>query len=164
MAACLPTCLPTYLHTHIHMYRDVDYARSRVRAPFRGASRRVLNAAATCSAHAHTCSETCTCQIGATYIHIYTIYICVYSRIVQVSRFHLCARRELKTSPSCNVTETVTKYLQPPSPLAAPSRRYRCRQCSLTKLNETCVCNSQILCGKSFAKKGKGKLTAVNCS
>lgn len=93
--------------------------------------------------------------------YIYTIYICVYSRIVQVSRFHLCARRELKTSPSCNVTETVTKYQQPPPPSLPPSRRYRCRQCSLTKLNETCVCNSQILCGKSFAKKGKGKLAAV---
>lgn len=113
------------------------------------------------AARTHTHAATCTCQIGATYIYIYTIYICVYSRIVQVSRFHLCARRELKTSPSCNVTETVTKYQQPPSPLAAPLSKV---QMQTVQLNETQrnlrmqLTNSmrQILC-----KKGKGKLTAV---
>lgn len=96
-----------------------------------------------------------------TYILYIYIYVCVYSRIVQVSRFHLCARRELKTSPSCNVTETVTKYLQPPPPLF-PLSKVQMQTVTATERNSTKLAYAT---HKFYAanplQKGKGKLTAV---
>lgn len=122
MAACLPTYLPayiSYIHTYIRIQmwimQEVGYGPIQ-----RGLStclkcrRDVQRARTHMQRHAHARS------VLHTYILYIYIYMCVYSRIVQVSRFHLCARRELKTSPSCNVTETVTKYLQPPPPSLPP--------------------------------------------
>lgn len=105
MTANLPTYLPIYLHI-IHMYimQEVGYGPH---------SAGPLDVSDVQRARTHW--QRHACQIGATYICTYSR---VYSsRIVQVSRFHLCARRELKTSPSCNVTETVTTKYVPPSPL-----------------------------------------------
>lgn len=67
----LHICLPTY-----HTYRYVYYARSRVRAPFSGAARRVEKCR-TDVQRARTLMHRHACQIGATYIYTY-IYIVVY--------------------------------------------------------------------------------------
>lgn len=108
-----PTYLPTYLPIYQSTY--ISYICILCKKSGTGPIQRGLSTCQTCSVHAHT-GRDMHARSGL-HIYIYTYSRVYSSRIVQVSRFHLCARRELKTSPSCNVTETVTTKYVPPSPL-----------------------------------------------
>lgn len=162
MAACLPTYLRTYLPTyHTYVYRCILCKKSGTGPIQRGLStclkcrRDVQRARTHMQWHAHARS------VLHTYIPY--IYICIYSRIVQVSRFHLCARRELKTSPSCNVTETVTKYLHPPTPrssLCPPLEGTDTDTAAERNLTKLAYATHKFYVANPL-QKGKGK---VNCS